>query len=186
MWARFHNSGEQRFGWDDWAVLIAAPLVVAQEGLAIYVASIPVPLTQSPTVLQAATDKTAKALFANELILTLSTSTSKLSVVFFYGRIFSSIRWFKLLLWVVGAIIWAVLISIEGTTIGFCSPVPKIIHPEIPGKCISEWYLLLVSGIPNMLIDIILLLLPLPMLWRIKASTTKKVGITVVFVCGCL
>lgn len=119
-------------------------------------------------------------------MLMLCLSLTKLSVALFYGRIFSTIRWFKLILWAVGAIIWAYFISMAFTIIFFCDPVPKIWEPELPGKCLNQWNILWGSAWPNLLIDVILLVLPLPLLWKINASIGKKLGISFVFVCGCL
>ena len=93
--------------------------------MALYFSTVPIPDPQDPALLAATETRTAKALFGEEVLLTLSLCLVKLSVLLFYGRVFSSVGWFKVVLWLMGAVVWAYFIGTEAETIFFLHPDPQ-------------------------------------------------------------
>ena len=65
-----------------------------------------------------------------------------------------------------------------------CTPVDKYWKPELSGTCIDIYDGFLGTAIPNVITDIFLLLLPLPMLWRLYISWRSKIGLILVFFSG--
>ncbi|KAI8945997.1 hypothetical protein F4801DRAFT_94977 [Xylaria longipes] len=66
----------------------------------------------------------------------------------------------------------------------FCVPPQKSWHRHIPGHCgdPSTNYMVLASI--DLTIDIIIIVLPMPVLWRLQLATAKKVSLTFIFGLG--
>lgn len=107
----------------------------------------------------------------------------KMSVLMFYVRVFKVVRIYQVALWVTGVIVLAWGIAILLITILACFPIRKNWDQSVPGYCIERHSTLL---IPNVLTDFILLILPMPMLWPIKLSFGRKIGLCGLFAAGYL
>lgn len=70
------------------------------------------------------------------------------------------------------------------STLFQCVPIEKAWSIVEGGHCFSQWAWFLATAIPSTLIDLCILLMPLPMLWRLQVSKTRKVMIIGVFLCG--
>ena len=124
----------------------------------------------------------AKVLFGGEYIFLLSIAIPKFSALFFYDRIFSNTsRTFKILLWVVGGLNLAWLIAGILAAIFQCSPTRKAFEPEIPGQCFSQWAWFFWTALTEMIIDIFILVLPLPRLWQLRMDGKKKAVVILTF-----
>ena len=62
-----------------------------------------------------------------------------------------------------------------------CSPIQKLWEPTLPGHCFSRRRLGVASGIMNVISDFSILLLPLPLIWRLQMSWYKKSRVFAVF-----
>ena len=66
-----------------------------------------------------------------------------------------------------------------------CSPVAYAWDKTITGgTCIDELAFSRYKTIPNILVDIFMLALPLPLVWKLQTSITQKLGLTAVFLTG--
>ena len=65
-----------------------------------------------------------------------------------------------------------------------CTPREKLWNPSVPGYCFSSRKLGLASGSINVISDFSILILPVPIIWRLQMSKKRKVGITAVFGIG--
>ena len=129
--------------------------------------------------------KQLKALYACEMIYDISISLPKISVLLFYARVFTTQeRVFRYALWFTHFLVIGWLLSIVLFTSLLCDPVEKQWKPTIPGYCHPNTEAWLASAIPSVVIDLILLLLPLPMLWRLQMKKSRKFLIMAVFICG--
>lgn len=111
----------------------------------------------------------------------------KASALMFFARIFLSRQyatWFSWCLYVTHFLNIAWFLGIVFSSAFMCKPIAKSWNPTLEGKCGSTPGLWLGSAIPSVVIDLIILLLPLPMIWSLKMSTARKSGITAIFVCG--
>lgn len=71
-------------------------------------------------------------------------------------------------------------------TIFECTPIPRIWDKKIPGTCINLtafWYS---NAAANILGDICIFLLPLPVIRSLKLPSREKLGLTMVFCLGFL
>lgn len=133
-------------------------------------------------------DQTAEflsLLFANELLFHLGLTFAKSAAVLFFYRIFdvsgSKYYWS---LRVTHVLVWLWLVASWLTTIFECQPVKKYWQPWLPGKCLNQEAIWEGIAVPNLVIDLIILLLPIPKLWKLRMNIKKKILITVVFVLG--
>lgn len=69
-----------------------------------------------------------------------------------------------------------------------CKPIEANYIPELPGaKCsMSVVGTFILSGSVNMALDVLLVLLPLPVVWKLNTSRRKRLGISLMFGLGIL
>lgn len=66
-----------------------------------------------------------------------------------------------------------------------CQPLAFNWDPTIPGgRCGDQNSAFLASGVLNLIIDILVIVLPLPMLWNLHMATHKRVGLMLMFSTG--
>ena len=65
-----------------------------------------------------------------------------------------------------------------------CQPLAKFWNPLSPGKCINIEALSYYGGISNLVTDVWLFLLPVPLIVRLHVSRPKKIGLSVIFTIG--
>ena len=65
-----------------------------------------------------------------------------------------------------------------------CRPVQLNWDKTINGSCGDEGTAELAAAGINMGLDVIIVLLPLPVVWRLQMATHKKAGVTAVFALG--
>ena len=95
-------------------------------------------------------------------------SLIKLSMLFLYSRIFPS-ETFKTILYLMGAIIIAACVGSEGAVIFQCRPVSYFWDKNIPGgHCVSQYGVNYAPVVFNIATDIAVLVLPLPILWKLQ------------------
>ncbi|PTB64965.1 putative PTH11-typeG-protein-coupled receptor [Trichoderma citrinoviride] len=108
---------------------------------------------------------------------------TKLSFLFLYLDIFPQ-RKFRIICWTIIIQIAAGLVALSFTTIFQCSPVKYSWDKTIPGTCINIkafWYGQ--SGW-NTLMDVLVLVLPIPVILKLQMNRRAKISILAVFVLG--
>ena len=68
----------------------------------------------------------------------------------------------------------------------YCQPLAVTWNYTLPGECVDAWSLDLTNGALSIFTDAALLVLPLPMLWRLQFSTRRKIAVSAVFGVGIL
>lgn len=118
--------------------------------------------------------------------LTYNTGLScvKLSVVLFYFRVFQHLRIYSIALWFTAFLVVAWFLGTNLSSIFQCSPVQSAWDKNIKGHCIASGPDFLGTAISNLVVDLVILLIPLPALWRLHVSRTRKLALTGVFICG--
>ncbi|KAK7729249.1 hypothetical protein SLS53_009314 [Cytospora paraplurivora] len=111
---------------------------------------------------------------------------TKCSVLVFYRRVFSPIRWSWFDITIVALIILMVGFygSITIAKILECQPRDKIWNNSLPGKCIQIALILNISGGFNTVTDYIILLLPVHAVWRLQMNKTKRILVVLAFTFG--
>lgn len=115
-------------------------------------------------------------------------SLAKCSLLFFYRRIFrgtlfSYVTWTTIGL----ATIWG--ISYFFTLLFKCNPLSAYVHYGLkaPGlHCANPYSIYYSLAISDVLIDIIILIIPIPFVWRLHMKTSQKVAVSGIFALGSL
>ncbi|KAF7864459.1 hypothetical protein EAF04_006593 [Stromatinia cepivora] len=186
FWSRYVNSTvdkKSRFWWDDWLVLIALPLCMAQNAIILYWTSIG--LGRHLVYIRPDDIETGLIiLFINYFFWPIGVTLAKFSVLCLYARIFNINATFRLALWVTGAInlAWTFFVMISG--IFQCNPVEKAWKPLIPGHCIDfyAWYITIAAT--SFFVDLIVLILPMPLLFKLRLRLPRKILVTLLFLLG--
>ncbi|KAF2634730.1 hypothetical protein P280DRAFT_463091 [Massarina eburnea CBS 473.64] len=121
---------------------------------------------------------------ASELIDFAAITGSKLAVLVLYLRIFSLPR-YRIATWVTGAI---VIITWLGALIGsltICKPLAYQWDKDIPGgHCGNLIRGYQIIAFPNLLSDVIMMVLPLPAIWKLQMGVAVKIGLALTFLFG--
>ncbi|KJZ75224.1 hypothetical protein HIM_05418 [Hirsutella minnesotensis 3608] len=172
------------FWWDDWAMLLT--LAVSHAFLAVNIWWTTIGLGRHAWMVPL--DKVTTNAAANITGLTLYSTCIyliKISALLLYARIFKrSSRAFLRSLAVVGGLMtcWWIMCAIIPWT--FCRPWRKNVDPFLPGYCKPHTSWFLASAFINAFLDLVVLLLPTPAIWRLQMNTSKKISVTFVFLLG--
>ncbi|KAI0015148.1 hypothetical protein F4780DRAFT_115097 [Xylariomycetidae sp. FL0641] len=121
-----------------------------------------------------------------------STGALKISLVLFYLRVFdaqSGNRYFRILCWVMMAIITIYTVVHIFTAVFTCAPISYMWTSwdgEHVGTCGDRTTDGMSHAITNVAVDVILFFMPIPCLWRLNMSWTKKAAVTCMFAFGLL
>lgn len=109
----------------------------------------------------------------------------KLSILCFYRRIFTTPA-FRLASSVMLGLSVAWFIAIEIASICTCIPIDHFWDLAKPGKCINYNNFFLSYSIIEIVIDLIILVMPLPSIWSLQLSRRNKWVVTAIFSVGIL
>ncbi|KAI1751883.1 hypothetical protein F4782DRAFT_503490 [Xylaria castorea] len=190
LWSRaiFEPRGRQfhRVWWDDWAALAATltftgqvivTILLSKNGLGRHVWT----LSEQSLIL------VLRLVYAIYFTYPITLALSKASALFFLTRIFPSPRkteWFNVVILTVHTLNIAWLAGFILGAIFLCNPIEKNWIPWTPGTCRQMNTLYLASAVPSVLIDLVILILPIPKIWRLQASVSRKFAIILIFVLG--
>ena len=123
-----------------------------------------------------------KLLLAKELVWNTGITLTRISALLFYKRLFQ--RQSKTLFWLGIAfnVVWFVMLLF--LVIFGCSPVPRIWDRAVPGTCLPELPGQIISSFTSLVLDLYILVVPLPMLWRLQMKTPRKVAVALVLILG--
>ena len=121
-----------------------------------------------------------------DLAYSISLLATKLSIMLLVLRVFCSTHhdipyFLTVILMLVNSAFYLSYIIVSAAV---CQPREKIWTPELPGKCLDNHALYLVSAIFNFLSDIAMLSVPVFLIWRLQMSVRRKIGITIIFCTG--
>ncbi|KAL4935725.1 hypothetical protein BDV06DRAFT_228558 [Aspergillus oleicola] len=125
-----------------------------------------------------------KLILANNIIYTMSVSLAKISVLLFYRRIFAPSKPFLQATVAMGALVIGYWVAAIFGLIFAYSPIEAQFEPWLPNKSINTEALWMSTGIINMLLDISILLMPQPLVWRLQMSCRRKTLLSIVFSLG--
>ncbi|KAL4901979.1 hypothetical protein BDW74DRAFT_186999 [Aspergillus multicolor] len=129
---------------------------------------------------------TLKTILPLEALYGVVMSLVKTSIMLFYYNIFGTKRSFKLSVMVVMTIVWLWAISVALETLLLCRPLAFNWDTSIDGKCGQRNATYVVAGTLNLVTDLMVMVLPLPHLWKLKLNMAKKLALTSVFSMGLL
>ncbi|KAI1381690.1 hypothetical protein F4677DRAFT_407 [Hypoxylon crocopeplum] len=175
-----------RFWWDDWVALAAVPFVIVEFELIFYMLSLG--LCRHMNTLPAENIATSLlVIYIIYYVYDIGLFQVKESALLLLCRVFTRQThrtWFNYGTWGVHALNVSWLLGIVFGTVFMCDPVAKNYMPALDGRCGDTGALWIGSAIPSVVIDLIILILPLPKIWGFQMSLAKKSGITIVFMLG--
>jgi len=169
--------------WDDWAILLTVVFSHAFLSIQIYMTTVGLG-KHSWTIPM---ENLKSNITTQRIGLVLYTSTIwgiKISALLMYARLFFISKRFVMVLRITGAIstIWWIIMAIYPWT--FCDPIAKNVDPMLPGICWENraWYF--ASCFINAFLDLAVLVLPIPVIWRTRMTRHKKLAVTMVLLLG--
>lgn len=119
----------------------------------------------------------------------LAVFSTKLCVLLFFSRVFpahANSKWFNWTLWITHGLNVGWLIGIVVASFFLCIPMEGSWNVNVNGDCSNQVPVYVGSAISSVFIDFVILLMPLPKIWRLQMSVGKKGGLMVVFLLGYL
>ncbi|CAH0055866.1 unnamed protein product [Clonostachys solani] len=108
----------------------------------------------------------------------------KASILSLYRSIFGSHTWFYRLTWVLTAVAIALAIQVILSSNLQCIPLSHTWDPSQHGTCMNYGAEALVAYIINIVTDLVILVMPLPVVLKLKTSKSTRRGLFVVFCAG--
>lgn len=128
----------------------------------------------------------AKAGYAIEQLYCAAVAFPKLSILAMYLRIFTS-KAYRYTTYAVGAIITAAAVAGIITSLASCRPFSARWNPQLfVSNCIDAPRFWQALSFPNIITDVVMLLLPLPVVWHLKISQNQRLAVSGVFLLGSL
>jgi hypothetical protein len=120
------------------------------------------------------------------LLQTWANSFVRLSILDFLLQVFSCVRKFRFAIYFYQAATVAYLVACTIAWLATCRPFRFNweLGPDVPQHCGNLRLKFLLSAIFNLVLDVGILILPMPMLWTLQISTRKKIAISFVFGLG--
>ncbi|KAK6821765.1 hypothetical protein PG995_008480 [Apiospora arundinis] len=188
---RFYIRRSKKAGlkWDDWMILVSLLAMIATDVLAMCA------ISTNPTSAEAATVVTethdyspadvlyTKLSWATTIVYFSITSTTKLSILLLYNRIFSVDGLFRRLVSILLAMVVCFWVGCTIANIANCVPMEYswINSLSDPRYCFNFNIFWFASGICETVIDLLIVLLPVKVVLGLQLSTKKKVAIAFVF-----
>lgn len=110
----------------------------------------------------------------------------KLAVLALYSRLLT-IEPYRTIIRVLATILVLSAIVIFVMCLNLCQPFEANWNPYIPGaKCLDQQAFYTYASLPNIVTDVAMLILPIPVVWKLHASKKVKLGLVATFLTGSL
>lgn len=108
----------------------------------------------------------------------------RLALLLMYLRLFGVSQPFRYATWAVLFFVTGYLFANIVTLVFGCTPITKYWRHDEPGHCIVLVQADYAYGSMNVVSDVLLFLLPLPMVYQLRLTRKEKVGLVLVFMSG--
>ncbi|TVY57415.1 hypothetical protein LCER1_G003044 [Lachnellula cervina] len=108
----------------------------------------------------------------------------KLAILCLYLRVFTTkpYRWAAYFIGAILVVTWIVYFCVQMV---MCVPFSYQWNKNIPnGKCLDQFAIFVWIGLPSIATDLMIIILPLPIIWRLQTSVNQKIGLTITFLTG--
>ncbi|KAI9753036.1 MAG: hypothetical protein M1815_000135 [Lichina confinis] len=172
-------------GADDWTILFSGICSIVYNALAIAQSrwGLGLPIALRP---KENTNDYREINFAGRPFYMVGITGFKVALCLAYLRIVppNKKRTFRPLIWLV--LVACVLCHLAGILILVfqCLPVRKSLRPETPGKCLPDDKTFYGLAAITIFFDVVIFLLPIPLLLRVQITTPRKVALIGLFVLG--
>ena len=124
-------------------------------------------------------------LYVDPVLSCLSVAFPRLSILVLYLRTFPD-RLSRVVCWLLCVTISSTAVVNVLVIIFQCNPRSKAWVPEGPGHCHNIELHFIWGTFPNLLTDLVMLILPLPIVYRLHAKNSVKLGLALTFLAGSL
>ncbi|CAD6572283.1 MAG: hypothetical protein ASARMPRED_005221 [Alectoria sarmentosa] len=125
---------------------------------------------------------------ANVALYFTTNATIKISLLLLYYRLFFPSRPFRIALYNTAIIVVAWWIAVLFADIFQCVPVNAFWDNGIKNvktaRCMSTVHFSIGTGVINLVTDVMVLCLPIPMVWSLRTNRTQKIAMTGIFLLG--
>ena len=123
-------------------------------------------------------------IFISSVFYLISILGYRIALLLMYLRLFGANRAFKFTTWGVLFFVTGYLSCNMVTLLFGCTPVSKYWKPDQPGHCLALVKADHAYGSMNVVSDVLLFLLPLPMIWQLRLTRKEKFGLILIFASG--
>lgn len=133
--------------------------------------------------------KTLQMIYVGTFVYSLGISMVRFSAILFYDRIFETRNSrYRYAIWISLAANAAWCLTFGLLALLTCLPVHAfwdrgMLLPS-PYRCLSTLDLQLSAGITSVLMDLMVLLVPLPRIWKLHTDRRKKARLLIIFILG--
>lgn len=131
-------------------------------------------------------DSFDQTIISTEVLYCMGTAAFKFSALLLFHRIFGLVRRFTVLLWAMAFVVAANNIAEIFLSIFQCTPVHKAWDQGVAGSCVNILLAACIPGAINVFTDFAIVLLPIPMVWRLQMGRSRKIQLVGVFLLSSL
>ena len=121
--------------------------------------------------------------YASSYVYLVTLFGYKITILLLYLRLFGVNDVFRYCTWAVMAFIFGYLCSNVLTSVFGCIPI-ELSWENVAGHCIDRPKAGLAYGSMNIISDLFIFILPMPMCWRLRLGSKGKLGVMLVFMGG--
>ncbi|KAL7943616.1 putative PTH11-typeG-protein-coupled receptor [Trichoderma barbatum] len=180
IWARLKRSG---MGPDDWTAVAALIFALLTSGF--LVASCHYGMGRHFMYIEKQNKyETLKYLYMSQVTYKAAINLTKCSILLLYLRLFIIVGWIRWACWVVLTCVVIYCVSSMIATIFQCNPIVKAFDKSLPGTCIDLAKFWFANAGFSIATDIIILLLPMPLVYQLEVPRAQKIALMAVFAIG--
>jgi hypothetical protein len=109
---------------------------------------------------------------------------TKTSISLLYNRLFGIYGRFRHAIIVTETLVLCYFVTCVPIALGGCHPISYFWNKDQEGWCLDEIQFFRWNGVANLLLDVLILTLPMPMVWNLHLRTKQKVALTGIFCLG--
>ncbi|RAH60210.1 hypothetical protein BO85DRAFT_391675, partial [Aspergillus piperis CBS 112811] len=129
-------------------------------------------------------NRTLRVILLGAIMYIPALGLSKISLIILYYRLSDMQRNWRITLWGMTAFVVAYMIVLECLFLFTCEPVHKSWYPDIDGRCWSKAPIFMAGVVASMFIDLVLLVMPLPIVLKLQMTSKKRFGLILMFGLG--
>lgn len=108
----------------------------------------------------------------------------KLAVLALYNRLLT-LEPYRTIIRIIAAVLIVSAIVIVVMAMNLCHPFAANWNPYLPGaSCLNQQAFYTYASLPNIVTDVAMLVLPMPVVWKLQASAKVKLGLVATFLTG--
>lgn len=124
---------------------------------------------------------------ASALVSGFATWTAKAPIFFLYVQLFGIKKWIRIISYLALAGSFLFILGITSWISAMCSPVGREISLEFIHTCtVTSSVSGLITGAVGLAVDILIFILPLPIIAKLRLPLGKKIGVSLCFLSGIL